>query len=220
MKIKELFAGVKTDTSFKGFVMTDDMVLAVDCSDGQTDDIDNYEVVQMGVKSTNSSLNPQEKTKQYIRSGESTVKTSTQRAIDIKFDRYCGDAFQDFADSHKIKYGNGQSVIVKYAFFNMLTGVGEKGEGSLIISSDSEGEAGDNLGVSGAIKKSGSTPEKFTFVGFGGYESPDTAPEDWNTKYKTDYFERKNGGFVAVEGDSAPEYKKGQYWKKKAEQSS
>lgn len=218
MKLKELFAEISTNTSFEGFVMTDDMVLAVDCTPDQSADLDDFAVADEGLKSTSGGLNPKEKTNAYIRKGESTVKTGTQREISFEADRYVGDEFQDFALSHKMKYAIGQGAIVRYAYFNMLTGVGELGKGTLLISSDASGNSEENLAVSGSIKKAGAIPAKLTYQGLGGYEllTAQEAPTDWSSKYNT-YFIRSNGAFVAVpaaEG-AAPAYEASKYYKKK-----
>ena len=138
MRLEELFAEETTNPSFEGIVVTENMVLAVDCSKEQNVDIDDYAVVQAGLKSTSGSLNPEEKTNSYIRQGKSTTKTGTQREIGFELDRYVGDEFQDYALSHDMLYAIGQKAIVNYAYFNMITGVGEKGKGTLSISSDAE----------------------------------------------------------------------------------
>ena len=222
MFLKDFFADLVTDPKFKGFVTTDDMILAVDISPEQNADIDNYAVACMGGGTDrSSSLNPEEKTNSYYYKGKSTLKTGNQRTIDFSEDRYIGDDFQDFALSHEKKYATGQKAIVNYAYFNALTGEGEKGKGSLIISDDGSGAPEENLSVSGSIKKSGANPAKFTYQGFGGYALTTQAPTDWSTKY-TSYFTRSNGAFVAVtaaEGGSAPEWEKDKYYSKAASDS-
>lgn len=163
MKLSELMNGVTVSSSFEGFVMSDDMVLAVDISETQDAAVKDYAVAQMGLKSTSGSLNPEEKTSAYIRAGKSTVKTGNQREISFEVDRYAGDEFQDFALSHKIKYAIGQGAVVNYVYFDRLTGKGEKGKATLIISSDAGGNAEENLAVSGSLKKTGAAPAEFTW---------------------------------------------------------
>ena len=163
MLLSDLMKGVTVSPAFEGFVMTDDMVLAVDISPSQDAAVSAYAVAQMGLKSTSGSLNPEEKTNAYIRAGKSTVKTGNQREIGFECDRYAGDQFQDFALSHDIKYAIGQGAVVNYVYFDRLTGVGEKGKATLIISSDAGGNAEENLAVSGSLKKTGAAPEKFTW---------------------------------------------------------
>ena len=217
MKLRELFAGVTTDPAFEGFITTDHMVLAVDTSAAQDADVDDFDVAYMGLTDKSSSLNPKEKTNSYYYHGESTLKTGNQRTIDFKADRYKGDAFQDFVTSFEKKYAVGQNAIVRYAYINVLTGEGELGKGTLILSDDGSGAPEDPLSIGGSIKKSGANPEELNYQGFGGYTllSDESAPTDWSTKY-TDYFTRANGAFVAVpSGSSAPEYAKNKYYSKK-----
>ncbi len=217
MKIKKMFENVMTNPKFEGFLTTDNMVLAVDVTSDQSADVDDYEVAYMGSTDRSSSLNPEEKTNAYYYHGKSTVKTGNQRTIDITEDRYIGDPFQDFAFSHEMKYATGQKAIVKYAYFNTITGEGEKGTGSLIISDDGSGAPEENLSVSGSIKKSGAQPEKFVYQGFGGYEVLKDSPSDWASGY-TGYFARDNGAFKALTGNEQPRFEAGKYYKKKDEE--
>lgn len=166
MKLSELMANHAVNPKFEGFVTNDDFVLAVDCGETAATDFSeasNFAVVQMGVAGLNSNLNPITQDKIYIRAGQSTTKTGNQRSFSITGDRYTGDEFQDFALSHAVKYGTGQSVIRKYVYFNTLTGIGEQGEGSIIVNSDGSGEAGNNAEIDIEIRKSGAAPAEYTY---------------------------------------------------------
>lgn len=163
MKLSELMAGHTPSTDFEGFVTADDMVLAIDVSAEQNAEIGNYAVVQVGISGVDPSLNSETKDTQYLRSGKSSMKTATQRQFRISGDMYKGDAAQDFMLSHKIKYGTGQTVIVNYVFFNMLTGKGEKGKAAVAVNSDGSGNAGDSAGIDIQLSKSGAAPEEFTW---------------------------------------------------------
>ena len=166
MKLAELMANHTINSNFTGFVTNDDFVLAVDCGETAATDFSNVEdfaVVQMGVAGLDSNLNPITQDKIYIRAGQSTTKTGNQRSFSITGDRYTGDEFQDFALSHAIKYGTGQSVVRKYVYFNVVTGVGEQGEGSIIVNSDGSGEAGNNAEIDIELKKSGAAPAEYTY---------------------------------------------------------
>lgn len=167
MKLAELMANHTINSNFTGFVTNDDFVLAVDCGETAAADFSNVEdfaVVQMGVAGLDSNLNPITQDKIYIRAGQSTTKTGNQRSFSITGDRYTGDEFQDFALSHAIKYGTGQSVVRKYVYFNVVTGVGEQGEGSIIVNSDGSGEAGNNAEIDIELKKSGAAPAEYTYA--------------------------------------------------------
>ena len=215
MKLKDLFATVTTDPSFKGFITTDQMVMAIDTSDTQDADIDEFDVAYMGFTDKSSSLNPKEKTSSYYYHGESSIKTGNQRTVEFKAERYKGDPFQDFVTRFDMKYAKGQKSIVRYALINMLTGEGEIGKGTLILSDDGSGAPEENLSIGGSIKKSGEDPEKLNYQGLGGYTLSDKQPTDWDTKY-SEYFTRANGAFVAVkaEGSSAPAWEKDKYYSK------
>ena len=214
MKLKDLFATVTTDPSLKGFITTDQMVMAIDTSDSQDADIDEFDVAYMGFTDKSSSLNPKEKTSSYYYHGESSIKTGNQRTVEFKAERYKGDPFQDFVTRFDMKYAKGQKSIVRYALINMLTGEGEIGKGTLILSDDGSGAPEENLSIGGSIKKSGENPTKLIYQGFGGYTLTDKEPSDWSSKY-SEYFTRVNGAFVAVpSGTSAPAWAKDKYYSK------
>ena len=216
MKLKELFASVTTDPDFEGFITTDQQVMAIDTSSSQNSDVDDFDVAYMGFTDKSSSLNPKEKTSSYYYHGESSIKTGNQRTVDFKAERYKGDPFQDFVASFEMKYSKGQKSIVRYAIVNVLTGEGEIGKGTLIMSDDGSGAPEENLSIGGSIKKSGEDPAKLIYQGFGGYTLTDSQPSDWSTKY-SEYYTRSNGRFVAVPaGQSAPEWAKDKYYKKDA----
>lgn len=167
MKLSELMANVTVQADFTGFVTNDDWVLAVDCGATAATDFAtaaDFAVVQMGVAGLDSNMNPITVDKTYIRAGQSTAKTGNQRSFSVTGDRYVGDEFQDFALSHAIKYGTGQTVVRKYVYFNILTGKGESGEVVIIVNSDGSGEAGNNSEIDIELKKSGAQPAEYTYT--------------------------------------------------------
>ena len=166
MTLTELMEDVTVKSSFTGFVTNDAFVLAVDCGETPAASFTtagDFAVVQMGVAGLDSNLNPITQDKTYIRAGQSTAKTGNQRSFSVTGDRYVGDEFQDFALSHAVKYGTGQTVVRKYVYFNIVTGKGEKGEGCIIVNSDGSGEAGNSAEIDIEIRKSGSQPEEYTW---------------------------------------------------------
>lgn len=165
MKLSDLMKGRTPDPAFEGYVTNDDFVLAVDCSEaGDAANPGEYAVVQMGVTGLDSQMNPVTQDKQYIRAGQSTTKTGTQRSFAVSGDRYVGDDFQDFALSHKVKYGTGNAVIRGYVYFCVLTGKGEQGKASIIVNSDGSGESGENAEIDIEIKKAGDQPSEYTYT--------------------------------------------------------
>ena len=167
MKLSELMANHTVNKTFTGFVTNDDWVLAVDCGATPATDfskVSDFSVVQMGVAGLDSNLNPITQDKTYIRAGQSTTKTGNQRSFSVTGDRYVGDEFQDFALSHKVKYGVGQAVIRKYVYFNIITGEGEQGECTVIVNSDGSGEAGNNSEIDIELKKAGEQPQEYSWT--------------------------------------------------------
>ena len=166
MKLSELMTGRTPNENFEGVVTNDDYVLALDCGATAAKDFSgasDFAVVGQGITGLDSNLNPITQDKTYIRAGQSTTKTGNQRSFSATGDRYIGDEFQEFALSHAVKYGTGQSVVRKYVYFNMLTGKGEKGECAIIVNSDGSGEAGNSAGIDIELKKSGAAPTEYTY---------------------------------------------------------
>ena len=163
MKLSELITEAP-DPNFEGFVTNDDWVLAVDISGAENTLDSDYVVVQMGIAGLDAQLNPVTQDKQYIRAGQSTMKTGTQRTFKATGDRYVGDEFQDYAFGHKIKYGTGNAVVVPYLYFNILNGKGEKGKVSIMVNSDGGGNAGESSGIDVDLKKAGAAPTTYTYT--------------------------------------------------------
>lgn len=169
MKLSELMAGYTPSADFEGWVTNDDFVLAIDLTptaDSATDP-DDYGVVQIGIEGLDAQMNPVTVDKQYLRAGQSSTRTGTQRTFKATGDRYIGDEVQDYIFSHKIKYGVGQAVITNYVYFNLLNGKGEKGQVSIIINSDGSGNSGENAGIDVDFKKVGSLPVEYTYAAKG-----------------------------------------------------
>ena len=169
MKVSELMKGYTINPDYEGWVTNDDYVFAIDVApggDAVTPDGD-FEVVEMGIAGLDSQMNPVTHDKQYIRSGQNTMKTGTQRSFAVTGDRYVGDPAQDYCLSHKMKYGTGNSVVTNYVYFNILNGKGEKGKVSIIVNSDGSGNAGESSAVDIEFKKIGSNPTEYTYVADG-----------------------------------------------------
>lgn len=165
MKLTELMQGFKPDADFEGWVTNDDFVLAINLNPSaeQTTDVSEYDVVQMGIEGLDAQLNPITVDKTYIRAGQSTQRTGTQRSFKMSGDRYIGDEVQDYLFSHAIKYGTGNAVITDYVYFNVLNGKGEKGKVSIIVNSDGGGNAGESAAIDVEFKKVGSVPTEFDY---------------------------------------------------------
>ena len=161
-KVSELMTGYTPSPDFEGWVTNDDWVFAIGVTGEETSEKD-YEVVQMGIAGLDAQLNPITQDKQYIRAGQATTKTGTQRTFAVTGDRYIGDGAQDFIFSHKIKYGTGNAAIVPYVYFNVLNGKGEKGTVSVIVNSDGGGNAGESSAISVDFKKIGAMPTEYTY---------------------------------------------------------
>lgn len=164
LKVSALMAGITLDADYEGWVTPDDWVLAIDTTGTASTPVGDYTVVQMGVAGLDAQMNPVTQDKQYIRAGQSTIKTGAQRSFKLTGDRYIGDAAQDFFFSLPIRQGTGNAVVVPYVYFNVLNGKGEKGTVSIIVNSDGSGNAGDSSGIDVDLKKMGAAPVAYTYT--------------------------------------------------------
>lgn len=162
MLLKDLMADYTPNAEYKGEIMTNDMVLAVNVS-GNTgkDNVPDYAVVQDRIVGVNSTFNASTNDKEYIRSGPSSTKKSTQRQFAITGDRFIGDEAQDFLIG--LAYKNGQDAIVDYVYFNLKNGKGEKGTASVTVNSDGSGNAGENAGIDINLSKNGAQPADYVW---------------------------------------------------------
>ena len=166
MKLNELMANYEPSEDYEGWVTNDDYVFAIDLNpnSGAATEESEYAVVEMGIAGLDAQMNPITQDKQYIRAGQNTMKTGTQRSFSVSGDRYVGDEAQDYCLDHKMKYGTGNSVVTNYVYFNVLTGTGEKGQVSIIVNSDGSGNAGESSAIDIEFKKIGSNPVEYTYV--------------------------------------------------------
>ena len=169
MKLSVLMAGYSPSAGFKGEVMANDWVLAVDISVSQTAAVGDYMVVQEHIESAESSINSTTNDKEYIRSGRSSSKASNQRTFSVSGDRYIGDEAQDFFMAKK--YAVGQAAVCKYVYFNLLDGKGETGTVTISVDSDGGGSAGENSTISITLSKTGAAPSDFTWSSISGVYS-------------------------------------------------
>lgn len=163
MTLAELMAGKTPSESYKGKAITDNYVLAINIAETVAENPSGFLVVQEGVTEHSGTLNPTTSDSTYIRSGTQTSKTGNQRQFAINWDRIVGDPFQDRALSHDIKYGVGQEVVFDYVWFNILTGTGEKGKGSLLVEDDPSGAANENANFSATFYVDGK-PAEYTYT--------------------------------------------------------
>ena len=163
MTVSEAIAGLSfaPSASYTGIETANDFVLAFQIDSTQTKE-SQWVVCADHVKEHSGSLNATTEDSQYIRTGNVTDKTGTQRTLAVNGDRCVGDAFQDFVLSHKIKYGTGSDVIVPYIYFSLRTGKGEKGSAALIVTSDVGGAAGSKATFACDVKAIG-TPQEFDY---------------------------------------------------------
>ena len=166
MKLSELMQGRTPDASYEGWVTNDDYVFAIDLAPNAKEktNVSDYAVLQLGIEGLDAQLNPITVDKTYIRAGQSTQKTGTQRSFKVSGDRYIGDEAQDYLMSHEVKYGTGSATVTNYVYFNILNGKGEKGQVSIITNSDGSGNAGESSAIDVEFKKIGSVPEEYTYT--------------------------------------------------------
>ena len=156
-------SGITPSASYTGIETANDFVLAFQTDKSKQSKEADWIVCADHVKEHSGSLNATTEDSQYIRTGNVTDKTGTQRTLAVNGNRCVGDAFQDFVLSHKIKYGTGKDVIVPYVYFSVRTGKGETGNASLVVTSDVGGSANAPATFAVDVKAVG-TPKAFDYL--------------------------------------------------------
>ena len=168
MTVAETLAALKSEkdiepnASYAGEETTDDFILAIQTDASTQTEKSKWVVCADHVKEHSGALNASTTDEAFIRTGTVTTKTGTQRTLAVNGNRCVGDAFQDFALSHKIKYGTGSDVIVPYIYFSVRTGKGETGRASLVVTSDVGGSANSPATFAVDVKAIG-TPNDFDY---------------------------------------------------------
>ena len=160
-------SGITPSASYTGIETADDFVFAIQTESTKQAKESDWIVCADHVKEHSGALNATTSDETFIRTGTATSKTATQRTLSVNGNRCVGDAFQDFALSHKIKYGTGSDVIVPYIYFSLRTGKGEKGSCALIVTSDVGGAAGSPATFACDVKGIG-TPAEFDYAAVSG----------------------------------------------------
>ena len=180
MTVSETLAALKTQkgiepkASYTGTEDTDDFIFAVQTDSSSQTKESAWIVCADHVKEHSGALSATTTDEAFIRTGTVTSKTGTQRTFSINGNRCVGDDFQDFALSHKIKYGTGSDVIVPYIYFSIRTGKGESGSAVLIVNSDVGGAANASATFAMDVKAVG-TPVEFDYIKANPQSNTDTA---------------------------------------------
>ncbi len=168
MTVADIMANFSPSKTATGIQDVDKYVLAIaaplDSEAVTAGDFLRYSVLELGVTGYDAQLNAQSETSHYIRQGESTTKTGTQRTFSVKGHVYVGDPALDHLLSKKVKYGTGEDAIVDYLFFNVSTGLGESGRATALVNSDASGNAGEPAGFSVELQKNGAAPDDFDYL--------------------------------------------------------
>lgn len=167
-------SGITPSASYTGIETADDFVFAIQTESTKQPKETAWIVCADHVKEHSGALNATTTDEAFIRTGTVTSKTGTQRTFSINGNRCVGDDFQDFALSHKIKYGTGSDVIVPYIYFSIRTGKGESGSASLIVTSDVGGAANASATFAMDVKAVG-TPVEFDYIKANPQSNTDTA---------------------------------------------
>lgn len=167
-------SGITPSASYTGIETADDFVFAIQTESAKQTKETAWIVCADHVKEHSGALNATTTDEAFIRTGTVTSKTGTQRTFSINGNRCVGDDFQDFALSHKIKYGTGSDVIVPYIYFSIRTGKGESGSASLIVNSDVGGAANASATFAMDVKAVG-TPVEFDYIKANPQSNTDTA---------------------------------------------
>lgn len=163
MTITDFMASRSPNPAYEALVAdtSDAWVLAVNLESAA--DPTGYLVADEGISEQTATLDAQTVDTEYVHSGKRSVKVGTTRQFALKGDSFSGNDFQDAILDHAMKYGVGNAIIRDYVWFNSLTGKGEKGKISIVVTEDGGGAAGANSTFSATLNAQG-VPEEYTYA--------------------------------------------------------
>lgn len=164
MTVTELMtaAGVTPKADYAGEVKTNFMILGVAVDDTETDPKE-YVVAAAHITNLGAEVDASTEDSNYLYEGKFTARIDARRTFSLEGKRIVGDAFQDWACSHAVKFGTGNAVIRDYVYFNALTGEGEKGRLTINTTKDGSGEANNSADFACDAYSSGA-PDEYTYV--------------------------------------------------------
>ena len=84
MKLSELMTNYTPNADYEGWVTNDDYVFAINLTPETANTaVTDFAVVEMGIAGLDAQLNPITQDKTYIRAGQNTMKTGTQRSFSV-----------------------------------------------------------------------------------------------------------------------------------------
>ncbi|MCD8357453.1 MAG: hypothetical protein LUE11_12940 [Clostridia bacterium] len=163
MTVTELMtaAGVTPKADYTGEVKTNFMILGVAVDDTETDPKE-YVVAAAHITNLGAEVDASTEDSNYLYEGKFTARIDARRTFSLEGKRIVGDAFQDWACSHAVKFGTGNAVIRDYIYFNALTGKGEKGRLTINTTKDGSGEANNSADFACDAYSSGA-PDEYTY---------------------------------------------------------
>ena len=164
MTVTELMtaAGVTPKPEYAGEVKTNFMILGVAVEGSETDHT-KYTVAAAHVTNLGAEIDASTEDSNYLYEGKFTARIDARRTFSLEGKRIVGDAFQDWACSHAVKFGTGNAVVRDYVYFNALTGDGEKGKLTINTTKDGSGEANNSADFACDAYSSGA-PDEYTYA--------------------------------------------------------
>lgn len=164
MTVTELMtaAGVTPNPGYAGEVKTNFMILGVAVEGSETDPT-KYTVAAAHVTNLGAEIDASTEDSNYLYEGKFTARIDARRTFSLEGKRIVGDAFQDWACSHAVKFGTGNAVVRDYVYFNALTGDGEKGKLTINTTKDGSGEANNSADFACDAYSSGA-PDEYTYA--------------------------------------------------------
>lgn len=163
MIVSDLMKNITPSEDYADFCLNKDFILAFDLGTSTDAAVGTYTVMSQGFNDRSSALNPEEEENDYFHIGKWTTRTSVGRTFEFSGHYHAGDPLQKRLMSHDFKFGLGKNIELPYVYFNMFTGVGEKGIAMVSVQEDGGGAPSEKAAIS--IKASAlGTPEEFTYT--------------------------------------------------------
>lgn len=163
MKLSD-FMAARAARAASGEQQADDYVLAIDCSENGTEpDVGDYAIATVHTENLGAAVSANTTDKNYLYEGATTLRSSPRRNFTVAGQRFSGDDFQDFALSHDVVFGVGNTVVRNYVYFNCNSKKGEKGTLMINVTNDGGAASGNTADFSVSMASVGA-PAEYTWV--------------------------------------------------------
>lgn len=165
MDLGAFMEGRVLGTGYAGYLLGEDWVLALDLEDGGGADDAQFAVVRAGIRRLEAGFETVEQRLYRETSGPFSKRRELRRFFLLEGDRRLDDPFQQQVFSYPSLYARGDGAAMRYLFFCLGDGCGERGRLVPLIERDAGGAPGENAAFRLRLVQSGEAPQAYRWTG-------------------------------------------------------